>query len=383
MNFKISTKADIFFGAGSSLNLGENIKSLDGKKALVVYDPIFDSIGKSKEIIESINAAGVETVTYNKIEPDSPDYSVLEVAKIARESNVDILVAIGGGSCIDTTKAANVMINNPVPLTQYCNPAVKQNPGKHLILVPSTAGSGSEITTGAMVRLTNGPKVGLPGKNTQATIAVIDPNLYATCPKSLTAACGMDALSHAVGSLSGAYNRTPLSEIIAIDVVKRVLKYLPIVVNDTSNMEAREQMAYASLMGGYAFADTPPHIDHAIAHAMGAACHVPHGVACSISLPMALEYVSEVVPDRIDLIAEIFKIEVPVNSTHTEIGKLTADFVREFADSLGLPKLGDYVKPEHYESVAALAKNDVCAMLCPKPVTEEAVVALLESEASR
>lgn len=235
------------------------------------------------------------------------------------------------------------------------------------------------MSNGAIFSIkSEGRKVGIGGPNASANLAIIDPELCVDVPARLTAATGMDTIAHAIGSITGTYNRNPLTELLSSDAIRVAFKYLPIAVKDGKNIEARTQMSYACMAAGMAFNDNPPHLDHSIAHAIGAACHVHHGEACGIALPVVINYIAEAAPNKLKIVADAIDIDTD-GMSNKEMASATASAVLNLYRELGLPSMKELgIRETDLPQIAEYATLDACKWLCPRLPATEDIYELLE-----
>ncbi|MDR1487007.1 MAG: iron-containing alcohol dehydrogenase [Deltaproteobacteria bacterium] len=301
--------APVIMGPGAVSVLEAKAKELAIKKAILVYDKGIEAAGITEKIRKPLVAAGVTLVEYNGVVPDPTDVTIDAAAKLARDNDVDAVIGVGGGSTMDTCKGVNLLMGNPGNIADYfIKPPVfpASKIGKKLILLPTTAGTGSECTISAVITDTaNKRKAATRSPSHLATLAIIDPDLSSGMPPRLTASTGMDALAHAVESITILPSRwNVISEIFAIKAIQDLVKYLPIAVHDGKNLEAREKCAIASMLAGSAFANTLVHLGHAFGHSIGARLHMPHGECCGVTLAHAIDYVADAVPEKVKLVGE-------------------------------------------------------------------------------
>jgi alcohol dehydrogenase class IV len=244
--------------------------------------------------------------------------------------------------------------------------------------MPTTSGTGSEVTNISVVTDSeNHRKVGVIGSNCIASLAVVDPELTAKMPPQLTAATGMDAFSHAAEALtSGLAN--PLSDALAEKSIALVSENLAKAVKDGLDLNARTNMALASMMAGVAFKDGLPHLGHAIAHTLGSQFHIHHGVACALALPGVMEYAADVVPDKVRSVGKAMGLQLRDDLSGQEVGTAVADAIRRLNTEIGIPSLKDLgVEPSRVDSVADAVLKDDCANFVPKAIDQDLVVAVL------
>lgn len=249
-----------------------------GKKALIVADPMMVKLANVDKVKAVLEKQGVEFAEYTDITGEPTDVMVEAGVKKYKESNCDFLIAIGGGSPIDTMKAIGAVVGNGGEIDDYMGKTIEKKTPT-LVAIPTTAGTGSEATQFTIINNTKeNIKMLLSGKVLIPSMAIIDPQFTLTAPKSVTAATGLDALCHAAESYTSRKAQA-LSKSFSVSAIKRILKYLPICYEDGSNVEAREQMSIAALEAGIAFNNASVTIIHGMSRPIGALYHVPHGLS--------------------------------------------------------------------------------------------------------
>jgi len=385
--YQIQHMTPVLFGVDASKQIGNRLKMFGCRKALCVYDQGIKKAGIADQIIESIKAAGIGVCVFEGVVADPPDYVVDEGAAIGRKEQADAVVGIGGGSSMDTAKAINVMLNNPGSVYDMMQfkpggPPPMPKPGKTLILLPTTSGTGSEVTAVAILTDSKAhDKKGLGGPITRATLSIVDPALTVGMPPSVTADTGMDVFAHAIGAMT-ANRHNQMSDILGESAIKILWKYLPIAVKDGKNIEARSQMAFASMEAGYAFQDSMTQLEHAIGHTLGSLYHIPHGNACGVCLGEMTEFDADVMPDAIRLIAGAMGMKN--TGDPIAIGKELKVAIQKFADSLGQKKLSQMNIPaSDLEKIAELSAANGLSMMSPKKVTKEDILKMLKEAYTR
>jgi alcohol dehydrogenase class IV len=380
MLFSISPKSEVLFGEHAADQVGEKTKALGCSKVLVVYDKGVKDAGIAGPVIENLEKAGLKVVHYGSVLADPPDIMVNECGEIARKEKVDGIVGVGGGSTLDTAKAVNVMLGNPGPIQNYYfrpgEPGHK--PGKTLVLVPTTAGTASEITSVAVITNTaTNTKGGVKGAATVASIAIVDPLLTLGLPPAITAATGMDTFAHALEAYTSA-NRNIMSDVLAEKSIGLVARYLPRVVRNGSDLEARTNMCFACLIAGMAFSDAAPHFGHAFGHTLGSTHHVPHGTGCAIAQPGVIEIVAEAMPEKVRRIGELMGLEVRDSLSPSGLGTVVSDGIIAFNREVGLPTLKQLnIKESDLPSLAEGMMRDVCFIFLPVKLDQQEVLKVI------
>lgn len=370
----------LIMGSGSSLRTGIKVRELGCKKVLVVHGKGMKASGIADTIIDNLENAGVEIVVFDKVLPDPPDTVVEEGAELAKQSGVDGIVALGGGSAMDTAKGINVLINNPPPIMQYFGVQKNLKQGLPMIFIPTTSGTGSEVTNMCVISCTSrGNKDSVVSPVCVGTLAIVDPELTLKLSPKMTAATGVDALAHAVESLTGG-NSNPLSDALAREAIRSIVKWLPIAYKDGSNIEAREKMILASTYAGMAFTNGLVHVGHAIAHTLGAQFHIAHGLACAITMPEVIEYTARTEWMKVAMICECMGEQISEDATPEEIGLKAKYTIRKFLKSVGIPNLKELgLELEDVLKIAPLVTADSGMALAPYRLTAKGIVEILKS----
>jgi alcohol dehydrogenase len=372
------TVVPVMMGSGSSLRTGATLAQKGYKKAFVVFDKGLKENGIVPAIIENIKSAGIETVEYDNVLPDPPDSTVEAGAELARKAACDVIVGIGGGSSIDTAKGINVLMNNPPPIRQYFGYQPGLKPGVPLVFIPTTSGTGSEVTNMCVISVpSESYKKSVLSPVCVSSLAILDPDLTLGLPPGLTAATGLDALAHATESLTGS-QQNPLSDGLARDAIRTIYKWLPVAVADGKNLEARERLQVASLMAGMAFTNALVHLGHCIGHNVGAQFHVPHGIACAVCLPEVIEWTAETQSKKVRMICEALDVQVPDNASPQEIGRLAKNAIRALSKKVNIPNLEALKIPKDaLEKLADATIKEGAIAFCPAKISKERIIQLM------
>lgn len=370
----------VLMGSGASLRTGLKVRELGCRKVLVIYDKGIEDAGIASPIVENLQNAGTETVCFDGVLPDPPDTMVEDAAAMARREGIDGIVAVGGGSSIDTAKAINVLISNEPPIRQYFGVQKKLKPGVPMVFIPTTSGTGSEVTNMCVITCTSlEKKDSVVSPVCVGTLAILDPDLTLGMPPKLTASTGVDALAHAVESMTGG-QANPLSDALAREAIGLIARWLPVAYRDGSNLEARENMLLASMYAGLAFTNALVHLGHSIAHTLGAHFHIPHGIACGVALPEVIEYAAKTEHKKVRMICECLGAEVEDDATPEEIGAVARDALRALIRSVGIPNLKELGIPlEDVLKLAPLVVADTGFALVPYRITAAKVAEMLRS----
>jgi alcohol dehydrogenase class IV len=377
-----SSPNPVLYGSGSSKAVGEQLKKLGCHKVLVVYDKGVKAAGIADKVLGYIKDAGIETVLYDGVVSDTPDYSVNEAGDLALREKVDGVVGVGGGSSIDTAKGVDVLLSNPPPINRYFSrpgfpPAGDLTQLKPLIVMPTTAGTGSEVTPGgACADTENNTK-----ENFQCPVSlgIIDPELTLGLGPEGTAMTAFDALCHAVEAyVSNQPNK--FSELFGLQAISLVGHNLVTAVKDGANLKAREALHLAATMASMSILGPYCNIPHDIGAVICMMFHIPHGVAVSACLPEIFKFYAPAVPFKLKKITEALGTEVPDGATPEEIGQIAADTVYKLMKESKLPRLTSYVKSkaELLTAVPKIMETQIF-FFSPRPVTEADITDILKN----
>lgn len=347
------------------------MQELGCRKVLLVCDKNGVKFGLADRVKNSFLGTGVTLIQFDEVTPDPNDTMVDRCADMARQAGVDGVVGVGGGSVMDTAKTVGVLLRNPGSVREHMKPNIPPNPGAPLILIPSTAGTGSEVTNVGVITHTGlMQKIGVVSN---VSLALVDPSLTYSAPPSVTAETAMDALAHAAECMTCTI-ANPHADALAIQAIERITRFLPVAVADGSNAEARRELAMASNFAGIAFNETLVHIGHAMAQGMGAILHISHGASCALSLPSALKYAAPAVPAQLAKVARAMGLTVNESCSAAELGQLVADHLYGFMKKIKLASLKERgFTLEEVVACAETAMKDFLVDYCPVPVTVENV----------
>ena len=388
MLVEMTQAAPVLFGIGAVNQVGKRMKNMGATNVLCVYDKGVETAGLSEKVLSILKKAELTVFPFNEVLPDSPDYLVDKGGKLAREKNIDGIVVIGGGSSIDTAKGIRVLATNEGSIHNYLdarnnsslteNKLNKQNQLIPLIAIPTTAGTGSEVTRVSVIKDTQ-KNYKDTITNNAATLAILDPELTLTLPAYPTAATGMDAFSHAAESMTSIYTN-PKTELLALDAISRIVKWLPEAVKNGNNLTARRELLLASNFAGMAMCDGVAHMGHNIAHMLGQEYHIDHGSACALSLPECMAHVALALPNEVKKIGIAMEIDFEKDMSPEEIGEKVADEIRNFTKKIGIKSLKElgYSRDDILTKIPPLVKKEETLIaLCPRKVTEKQIDAMI------
>lgn len=364
---RYSQLCPVTYGPGSICKAGELAKSVGCSRALVVTDKTVDALGYPDKVIGFLEDAGVKCVKYATVGMDAPDYCVNEGAAVASSFKADIVVAIGGGSCLDAGKAMAMVASNcpKVRIQDFFDLRPGQglpvNPPLKILLIPTTSGTGSESTFVAVVSDTE--KHRKCGCFVSPNISIVDPTLTIGLNAEITAYTAMDAFSHSSEAIASK-GMNPHSDLLAMNALERIIKWAPVAIKDAFNAEARENLAIASNFAGKAFNDATVNIGHAMAHSLGANYHIPHGVACALVTPAVLERTASSRFEQFKKVSSLLGVDVS-NVNEGNIGLVIADAVRQFIRKLGIKSLKEMgYSREQIISCADYARTEGMRFAC-------------------
>ena len=368
-----------YFGPGAREVLPQEIKRLGLKKAFVSTDKDLIKFGVADKVLSVLDKAGIPYVVFSDIKPNPTVSNVNAGVKAFAESGADFILAIGGGSSIDTSKAIGIITNNPEfsDVVSLEGVAPTQKKSVPIIALPTTAGTAAEVTINYVITdEVNEKKMVCVDPNDIPAIAIVDAELMYTLPKGLTASTGLDALTHAIEGLitKGAWEMSDMFEIKAIEMITR---YLETAVFEPTNVEARNGMAVAQYIAGMAFSNVGLGVVHGMAHPLGAIFDIPHGVANALLLPIIMEFNA---PAALDKYVEIAKAMTVYKEgmNQEEAARAAVDAVRALSVRVGIPQhlseLG--IKESDLDKLAPAAIADVCTPGNPREVTKEIILDL-------
>lgn len=365
-----------YHGSGAIKEIVNEVKGRNLKKAFVCSDPDLIKFNVTTKVTNILEESNLEYEIYSNIKPNPTIENVQNGVNAYKKSNADYIIAIGGGSSIDTAKAIGIIINNPEfeDVRSLEGVAPTKNKCVPIIAVPTTA----EVTINYVITdAEKNRKFVCVDTNDIPVVAIVDPDMMESMPKGLTAATGMDALTHAIEGLitRGAWEMSDMFHIKAIELIS---KHLRGAVENTK--EGREGMALGQYIAGMGFSNVGLGIVHSMAHPLGALYDTPHGVANAIILPTVMEYNAEVTGDKYKYIAKAMGVENVENMSVEEYRKAAVDAVKKLSSDIGIPSsLKDIVKFEDIDFLSKSAYDDACRPGNPKETSIEDIANLYKS----
>ncbi len=370
--------SDVTFEKNAAKELPRILKEFKAKNVMVVYDAGVKMAGIAEKVLAEVEKADVKVTVFDGVIPNPTNEVVEEAAEIAQRENIDVFVAVGGGSSIDLTKAVNILMTNPGPIGQYGGIGLVKESVLPLIAIPTTAGTSSEITN--VVALTDTKavcKYVIIDNKIVADKVIADPEFTKTMPAGVTAATGMDAITHAVESYISNMS-TALTEYHSIKALQIFHEYLPKAVANGSDMEAREKMMLGCLIAGFGFSNANLGLVHGIAHTLSAHFHLAHGVANATVLPYVMEYNADSCPEKMVNLAKA--IDLPVSGDLAKDKYLLSKELLKMTKTVGIKTLSELgVEEKDFEMIAEdVLKEPVLGFNPKQGVTKEDVISILK-----
>ena len=366
-----------YHGAGAIAAIADEVNARGFKKVFVASDPDLIKFGVTKKVTDVLDGAKIAYTIFSEIKPNPTIENVQAGVKAFRESGADVIVAIGGGSSMDTAKAVGIIITNPEfeDVRSLEGVAPTKNKCVPIIAVPTTAGTAAEVTINYVITdVQNNRKMVCVDVHDIPVVAVVDPDMMSTMPKGLTAATGMDALTHAIEGYitKGAWTLSDMFHIEAIRIIAESLRGA--VANEKAG---RDGMALGQYIAGMGFSNVGLGIVHSMAHPLGALYDTPHGVANAIILPTVMEYNAPATGDKYKYIAKAMGVAGVDEMSVEEYRKAAIDAVKQLSLDVGIPAdLKEIVKPEDVQFLAESAYADACRPGNPRETSVEEIIEL-------
>lgn len=369
--YQFQTAQNIVAGPNSLQLLGEklNLLGVGVKSALIITQPPMVDLGFVEQIVSQLAAKGISADTNTNILPEPTLENIEQVFEATANKNYDVLIGIGGGSVLDTTKILSVLKTNDASVEQLLGTDLVANAGVPTILIPTTSGTGAEVTPNAIVTLPDQElKVGIVSKYLLPTLVILDPVLTLKLPKPITAATGMDAFTHSLESFIST-KANPISDMFALESIRLISSSIVEAYQNGESIEAREKMLVGSMYGGMALTSAGTAAVHALAYPLGGKYKIPHGVANSMLLPHVMKYNMDAITDRLALVAEPMGISVQ-GLSNSELAEKVVEKIIEWTNVLEIPQdLKNYgVKEEEVPEISVSA-SQVTRLLNNNPKT--------------
>ena len=368
-----------YHGSGAIQEIATEAKAHGFKKALVCSDPDLIKFGVTAKVTDILDKNGLEYELYSEIKPNPTIDNVKHGVETFKESGADYLIAIGGGSSMDTSKAIGIIIANPEfeDVRSLEGVAPTKKPCVPIIAVPTTAGTAAEVTINYVITdVERKRKFVCVDPHDMPIIAIVDPDMMSSMPKGLTASTGMDALTHAIEGYTtkAAWEMTDMFHLKAIEIIARSLRSA--VANEK---EGREGMALGEYIAGMGFSNVGLGIAHSMAHTLGAVYDTPHGVACAMMLPIVMEYNADCTGEKYREIARAMGVKGVDDMSVEEYRKAAIDAVAQLSVDVGIPTKLEAIKEDDLDFLAESAHADACAPGNPKDASVEDIIGLYKS----
>ena len=365
-----------YHGAGAVKEIPGEVKSRGFKKALIVCGPSILKHGVVANVTDGLDAEGLAYEIFSDIKANPTIENVQAGVAAYKAAGADYIIAIGGGSPMDTAKAIGIIINNPefADVRSLEGTAPTKNPCVPIIAVPTTAGTAAEVTINYVITdVERRRKFVCVDPHDMPIVAVVDPEMMSSMPKGLTASTGMDALTHAIEGYTtkAAWEMTDMFHLKAIELISKNLRGAV-----AGTQEGREGMALGQYIAGMGFSNVGLGIAHSMAHTLGAVYDTPHGVACAMMLPIVMEYNAECTGERYREIARAMGVQGVDSMSQDEYRAAAVDAVRKLSEDVGIPCKLEALKEEDLPFLAQSAYDDACRPGNPKDTSVEDLTAL-------
>ncbi|MDR2106158.1 MAG: iron-containing alcohol dehydrogenase [Coriobacteriales bacterium] len=379
--YQLVQEVKLVFGSGCIKNLGTLLLENGLSRAFIVCDPGTVAAGLVARVVASLQSVGLASYVYDQVMPE-PSHMIAEKGiEALNEQGCDVVIGVGGGSSLDCAKAINILRFNEGPLLRFAGEGtgapMRRSP--HLYLVPTTSGTGSELSDGIVMSDDEGIKQGILAVNAKAEYAFLDPELLVTMPRGLTLATGLDVFSHACeGYMTTCSN--PVSDAIVEKVMQMVVEWLPVAVEDGTNIEARSQMAIASTLAGWMLGYAHTNAGHSVAHVLSSLYHIPHGTACAYATPWILEFNAPAVPQKVRWVGTLLGASFTGEEGPEEIGRLVREaYLRFRDDTLQMQPASHYaVDRTLFAQVAQKISEEMFQAFQPRPMSADDAQEILE-----
>ncbi len=374
-DFTLPTK--IIYGPGRVKEVVGELRSLGGSRPLIITDKGIRQVGIVDIVTKLLDEAGVEYVIYDGVEANPKDVNAEDGARKAREIDADCMIAVGGGSPIDCAKAVGVLLGHDAEFIKpYEGKTAAKLPGPPLITIPTTAGTGSEITFSSVITDTkNHYKMTIKSPFTAANTAICDPELTLSVPPAVTAATGVDALTHAIEGFTATCSE-PIGDAAALYAIELISQNLLTAVKDGSNLEARSNMLMGSMLGGMSFSHSDVASVHCIAESLGSKYDLPHGTCNAIFLPFVMEYNMDYCRDRYARVAKAMGLAF---ASEEEGAQKAVEFVKQLTVDVKLPTFASLnPDPADFPYLAEISYQNGSNGSNPRPMTAADYEVLLD-----
>lgn len=379
--FTFRAAPEITFGVGSVQQLGQKLKNWGVQKLLLVVDQGFAKYGPLSKVTDALAKEGIKFFIFDQVEPEPRAETADKCGSLAQKEKVDFIIGVGGGSAMDTAKAAAILATNEGRAKDYQGLNKVPRPGLPKGMIPTTAGTGSEVTfTAVFINEEEKKKAGINSPYLFPEIALLDPELTLSLPPAVTAYTGMDALAHAIESFTS-LQANSLSEMFSLEAVSKIMKNLRLAVENGKDINARSEMLMGSLLAGIGLANAGVTAVHSLSYPLGGSFRVPHGVGNGLLLPAVMEYNVSSCPERFAPLAKAMHVETR-GLTLSEAALRVVEAVKKLArdievpqrlSDLGIPKSALPLMAEEALKVVRPLENN------PRPISKEDVLRIYEA----
>ena len=376
--FEFTLPTKVIFGPGCVSQVAEEIKAIGGVKPLIITDPGIRKAGIDRIVTDLLDEAGIEYEIFDGVEANPKDVNAEAAAKAARSAGAEFLIAVGGGSPIDCAKAVGVLLAHDAEFIKpYEGKTAATLPNPPLITIPTTSGTGSELTFSSVITDTkNKYKMTVKSPYTAATTALCDPQLTISVPPAVTAATGVDALTHSIEGFTATCSE-PIGDAAALYSIELISKSLVKAFKDGTDLEARSNMLMASMLGGISFSHSDVASVHCIAEALGSMYDLPHGTCNAIFLPFVMEYNMDYCIDRYARVAEAMGLTFEMEK---EGAAKAVEYVKQLTVDVDLPTFASLdPDPKDFRALAEMAYNNGSNGSNPRPMEIEDYETLLDN----
>jgi alcohol dehydrogenase len=372
--FEFILPTRIRYGAGVAGELGSELQAIGAKKVMVVTDKGIVKAGIADQMLGIIKKAGIGYIVYDQVEANPKDHNVENAAKIASDEQVDCIVAVGGGSPIDAAKGVSVLAVQRGKAADYIGKGKIKGNCLPLITIPTTAGTGSEVTFSSVITdTTENFKFTLKSPAIAAKVALVDPQLTLSVPPQITASTGIDALTHAIEGYTATVTE-PIAEALGLYAAELIAENIKEAVHNGSNIEARSGMMLGSLLAGLCFSHSDVGSVHCMAEALGGMYDAPHGLCNSILLPYVMEYNLPETTYKYARIAKAMGIDL---GDDRKTAEACIERIRELSAEIGLPTFKSLgVKEQDLDKLADMSAKNNSTDSNPRPITKEGYLEL-------
>lgn len=375
-SFQFLLPTKVVYGPGCLKELTTELAAFGGKRPIVVTDGGVQKAGIAKRVTDLLDAAGVAYIVYDGVEANPKDVNVEEGARIAREFGADSIIAIGGGSPIDCAKSIGVLLaHNADKIKPYEGKTAATLPLPLLISVPTTSGTGSELTFSSVITDTaNKYKMTVKSPFTAAKVAVCDPELTLSVPPMVTASTGVDALTHAIEAYTATCSE-PISDAVALYAIELIYENLVQAVKNGSDLSVRSGMLMGSMLAGIAFSHSDVASVHCVAESLGGVYDLPHGMCNAIFLPYVMEYNMDYCQEKYARVAKAMGLSF---SSIEEGAKAAVEAVKQLCRDVGLPTFRSLgVGEEQFDQIAEMSARNISTDSNPRPMNKDDYMAVL------